>query len=94
MDHARLFAHHLDLPDPGQPLDRKILPSGGGVCALTDGQGRLILTLAGEDLRRSLGIRLERPAQEDRRRRADLRAVARRLWWRSTFSVFETSLTY
>jgi len=94
VDLQSLFAHHLELPGPDEPLDRGILPSGGGVCALTDDRGRLIQTLAAQNLRRFLALRLEPPREGSRRRRTDLRAVARRLWWQPTHSVFETWLTY
>jgi hypothetical protein len=94
VDLAQIFEHHLDLPEPAQPLDPKTLPAGRGVCALTDAEGRLILTLSAENLRRSLTHRLQPPDQDKRRLRADLRAIARRLWWKRTTSAFETSLTY
>lgn len=71
-----------------------MLPGGGGVCALTDEQGRLIRTLSAQNLRRSLAHRLAPPRQAGRRPQADLRAIARKLWWRPTFSVFETYLAY
>ena len=71
MDLQSLFPHQVELPEPDQPLDRKSLPSGGGVCALTDAQGRLIQTLAAANLRRFLAPRLEPPGQGSRRRRND-----------------------
>ncbi len=89
-----MFDHHLDLPEPGEPLDRKSLPAGGGVCALTDADGRVIQTLTAQNLRRVLGNRLEGAQQPGARPRADLRAISRRLWWQPTSSVFEASLTY
>ena len=89
-----LFAKHLDLPGPDKPLDRRVLPAGGGVCALTDQQGRLVQTLGAQDLRRVLARRLQTPGESPGRRQVDLRAIARHLWWQPTHSVFETSLTY
>ena len=94
MDLESLFDHHLELPAPGTPLESRMLPPGGGVCALADERGRLILLLAAQNLRRTLGLRLNPPDDGPRRPRADLRALARRLCWIPTFSVFENSLTY
>lgn len=94
VDLAGLFEQQLGLPGPGEPLDRTILPGGGGVCALTDEADTLILTLATENIRRTVWHRLNPPGEPGRRPRTDLRAVARRLWWTPTYSVFETSLVY
>ncbi|MCH7812471.1 MAG: UvrB/UvrC motif-containing protein [Planctomycetes bacterium] len=89
-----LFSRYLDLTPPPEPLDGKALPGTGGVCALTDDHGRLIQVLAAENLRRFLVHRFEPPTDQPRRGRADLRAIARRLWWQPTHSTFETALTY
>ena len=94
MNLDELFGHYLDLTPPPEPLDGQALPGTGGVCALTDEHGRLIQVLAAENLRRFLVHRFEPPTDRPRRGRADLRAIARRLWWQPTHSTFETALTY
>jgi hypothetical protein len=94
VDLAELFDHHFDLPDPGEPLDRLSLPAGGGVCVLTDADGHVVQTLTSQALRRSLMLRLDPSPKPGGRPRADLRAIVRCVWWRPTYSVFETSLAY
>ncbi len=91
---GRLFAQRCELPASGETFDAKRLPAHGGVYALTDDEGRLIQTIATESLRRSAGTRLARQQEGRSRRRADVRAVARWLWWQPTWSAFETSLRY
>jgi len=94
VDLGSLFDRHADLPPPGGPLDPRVLPGGRGVCALTDENDRLLLFIAAENLRRTLAHRLSPPEEGAGRIRPDLRPVARRLWWTSSHSAFETSLTY
>lgn len=89
-----LFAQRIDLPPAGEPLDRSALPAGGGVYAFADENGRALQTIGAQSLRRSIAFRLQPPDDEARRRRADLRAIARRIHWTPTHSVFETSLVY
>jgi excinuclease UvrABC nuclease subunit len=91
---GELFAHRIDLPLPGEPLDKSALPAGGGVYAFADESGRALQTIGTQSLRRSITLRLQPPDDETRRRRADLRAIARRIHWTPTHSVFETSLVY
>ncbi len=94
MELRDLFDHYLDLPRPDEPLNAKMLPGGGGVCALVDTDGRLIQTLGAQSLRRSLVHRLSPARDPGERPKADLRAIARGLWWQPAYSVFETWLTY
>ncbi len=91
---ATVFTDHLDLPAPSDALDQKALPAHGGVYAFSDEGDRLIQTVSAQNLRRSAMGRLEPPNDEVRARRADLRTVARRIWWRPTYSVFEGKLAY
>lgn len=93
MELETLFPQRVDLPEPGQPLDAKTLPGTGGVCALTDRDGRLILTLSAQNLRRCLMHRFD-PPDDAPRPRIDYRAVANRVWWRPTYSTFEAAWTY
>ncbi|MFQ5489825.1 MAG: hypothetical protein ACE5GE_03805 [Phycisphaerae bacterium] len=93
MDLETLFPHRVELPNPGQPLNAKTLPGTGGVCALTDRDGRLILTLSAQNLRRCLMHRFD-PPTDARRPRTDLRTVSRCVWWQPTYSTFETAWTY
>ena len=94
LDPASVFTHHLDLPSPGEPLIRKAFPSHGGVFAFTDRDDNIVQTLSAENIRRSAEFRLQPPPESRRRGRADLRSVARRLWWIPTYSRFETMLTF
>ncbi len=91
---ADIFSHSVDLPPPESPLDRKAFPSHGGVFAFTDHHDRIIQTLSAQNVRRSAEFRLQPPPESQRRGRADLRSIARRLWWIPTHSRFETMLTY
>lgn len=70
------------------------MPSHGGVYAFADGRGNVIQTVSAQNVRRSACFRLEPPEESASRRRADIRAVARRLWWIPTYSLFESSLVY
>ncbi len=88
------FQNVLDLPPPDAPLEASGLPAGGGVYALTDEHGRVLLTLGTQSIRRSVMHRLQPPPAEGPTRRVDLRAIAHRLHWVPTFSVFETYLIY
>ncbi len=83
---------HLTRPD--EPLDRLTLPGCGGVYALTDSQGRLVLTIGAQSIRSSLMVRLCPQESGASGKRANLRAVSHTLWWRPTYSRFETSLVY
>jgi excinuclease ABC subunit C len=89
-----IFSHSLELPSPETPLERKVFPSHGGVFAFTDHHDRIIQTLSAENVRRAAEFRLQPPPESGHRGRADLRAIARRLWWVPTHSRFETMLTY
>jgi excinuclease UvrABC nuclease subunit len=90
----KLFEHQIDLPRVGEPLEKSALPAGGGVYAFADENGRALQTIGAQSLRRSIMLRLQPPDDEARHRRADLRAIARRIHWTPTHSVFETSLVY
>ena len=92
--YERLFAEHLTLPPRGAPLDRLALPAGGGVYAVTDEDGLLVQIIGAQSIRRSLWQRLAPQAAGASRKRADLRSVARVLWWQRTYSTFETSFVH
>ncbi len=95
MDLSRLFADCIELPPPPGAWDPKGLPAHGGVWLLTDEGDRPIQLGGCESLRRTVRFRLDPPAEEERRRqRADLRAIARRVWWWPTHSQFETAYDY
>ncbi len=91
-----LFTHHLgliatnDLAAVGAAL-----PARGGVYALADREGRVILLAATQSVRRSVLHRLAGAAEgEKSSRRADLAAVTRQIWWTPAFSAFETTWRY
>jgi len=75
-------------------VDLSSLPGRGGVYALVDAEGRLIQLAGTEGLRRAIAFRLAPPDGAQKRKRADLRAVTRRIFWQPTFSPFETSLQF
>ncbi len=91
-DLRALFPHYLDLPPSSDQLDPRLLPSGGGVYAFIDSEGRVIQTLSTQSIRRSATRRLD-PADTGKGR-ADIRAIARRICWIPTHSVFESMWTY
>ena len=93
MDLPAAFQNMQDLPPPTAPLDQCTLPRGRGVCALLDGQGRLIVHFASENLRRALWQRLS-TSDASPGRRTNLRAVAHRLLWTPTYSAFETAWAF
>lgn len=87
-----LFSDHYELPAGGLQVDWKNLPAHGGVYAFTDEHGRPVQIAGGQNLRRAVSFRLSPPKEDSKR--ADLRAVTRRVWWQPTYSQFETALTY
>ncbi len=92
MDLDRLFEHQVDVT--GDPAEwARTLPGGGGVYLLTDEQDRVVLLAGGEGLRRAVAYRLA-PPPEASKKRADLKAVVRRVRWRRTHSAFETAYEY
>ncbi len=91
---ADLFENHRELPASELPLDLRKLPGGGGVCALLDRQGQLILSFSAQDLRRALARRLLPSEEAATRPRTNLRAVAGQVWWTPTYSQFESALAY
>ncbi len=93
-DPAAIFAEYVDLPAPGHPLDLTLVPAHGGVYALSDERGGIIQTISTQNLRRTVAVRLQGADDASRPRSANLREVARRLWWTPSFSVFESTLIY
>ena len=89
-----LFAHCIErLPDDASAL-RRALPTHGGVYLLTDDHDQPVQLAACESLRAVLAGRLDPDRPAGASRRADLRAVARRIRYQPTFSQFETALTF
>jgi len=91
VDLSGLFANRLDLPEAGNTLDPRRLPAAGGVGALTDADGQVLLIVCGLNLRRIL---IQRLTPSPGKRRIDYRAVARTLWWQPAGSAFETAWTH
>ena len=88
-----LFDHSLDL-HADVPIRAGTLPTHGGVYLLTDDSEQPILLAVGENLRRVVTHRLSAPPPDEKSRRANLGEIARRLWWRPTYSRFETTLAH
>lgn len=93
VDLDSLFENRLDVPPHPDAEAVRPIPAGGGVYALSDEEDRLILLAAGEGLRRIIAHRLAPPPQASRKR-ADLKAIARRIRWRQTGSPFETMFEF
>ena len=97
VDLPSLFAQRCDLPDRPDATSLAALPATGGVALLSDRHDRPVQLVSAESLRRVLTARFERPddaAEQAHTRRADLRAIVRRVWWQPTRCVFETDWTY
>ncbi len=95
MDLDHLFAEGIDVPPPPDELEPKQLPSHGGVWLLLDEHDRPIQLGGCESLRRTVSFRLANPVEDEQRRaRADLRAITRRIVWWPTHSQFETTYDY
>ncbi len=85
---STLLPKRLDLLAPvGKLLE---LPSTGGAYLLCDAEDRPILLAAAEDVRHAVSRRLSSPTNE-KTRRANLSEIAARVYWRPTFSRFETA---
>jgi len=93
VDLDSLFENRLDVPPQLGAEAIRPIPAGGGVYALSDEDDRLILVAAGEGLRRIIAHRLAPPPQASRKR-ADLKAIVRRVRWRRTGSPFETMFEF
>jgi len=72
----------------------KALPAGAGVCLLAGPENQPVLLIQGAHLRQLVRNRLQADAQDTPTRRARLRPVTRSLWFRRTYSAFETRLAY
>lgn len=88
-----LFAHRLDWA-PDSAFDARALPSHPGVALITDRDDRPILLVLGENLRRVVAGRLAAPPPDSKTRKANLSAVAARVYWHPTYSRFETELVH
>ena len=87
-DHADL-APDADLAQATLPV-----PARAGVCLFVDSADRPILLLYGAGLRAIVRHRLTEPPDTEKTRRLQLRPITARLWFRRTYSPFETELTY
>jgi len=71
-----------------------ILPAGPGVCLFTTAANKPVLILYGANLRSLVRRRLAEPAKAEKSRRTELLPIVDRIWFRRTFSSFETQLAY
>jgi hypothetical protein len=88
-----LFTHHLDI-SPDGVIAARALPTHGGVYLIADRDDRPILLACGEDLRRIVVHRFAAPPPEAKTKRANLAEIAGRIYWRDTFSRFETAYAH
>ncbi|MBI5762321.1 MAG: hypothetical protein HZA51_02215 [Planctomycetes bacterium] len=84
---AALFPKRLEIQKPFENL--RELPTTGGAFLICDAGDRVILLAAAEDVRHAVTRRLMVP--EEKSRQADLSGIAARVYWRPTFSRFETA---
>jgi excinuclease UvrABC nuclease subunit len=94
VDLSTIFATHTEIPSPGKPIDPKTIPSHGGVFSFADAASTPILTISAQNMRRTVIGRLENPDPDQNRRRVDLRAITRRIWWTPAYSTFESNFIY
>lgn len=87
------FEHCLE-PAPDGSLDVRALPTHGGVYLIVDRGRRPVLLAHGENLRRVVVNRLAAPAPDQKSKRTNLAEVAGGVYWRGTFSRFETALAH
>ena len=93
MQAQELFDDHMDLaPDADLAESTLPVPAGAGVCLFVDRDDRPILLLYGAGLRAIVRHRLSEPQDSEKTRRVQLRPITARLWFRRTFSPFETEL--
>ncbi|MBN2375214.1 MAG: hypothetical protein JXD22_02345 [Sedimentisphaerales bacterium] len=70
------------------------LPVSPGVCLFSNDENQPILLLYGANLRSLVRRRLGDEANNEKNKRTRLRPVTTRLWFRRTYSPFETHLNY
>ncbi len=70
------------------------LPASAGVCLFISGKGQPILLLYGANLRALVRRRMADDEQEQKSKRTRLRPITATIWYRRTFSPFETELLY
>ena len=70
------------------------LPGTAGVSLFTNQDNLPILLLCGANLRRQVRRRLAQDKNAEKTRRPQLRPVVRRIWFRRTYSAFETQWAY
>ncbi len=70
------------------------LPASPGVCLFSNDNNQPILLLYGANLRNLVRRRLSDEADDEKNKRTRLRPVTTRLWFRRTYSPFETHLNY
>jgi hypothetical protein len=90
---GRMFASYHALPPAGsvEPAvpQASTLPRGGGVCALTSADHRIVQLLATGSIRRAVASRLHPPEPSATSKRPDLRSVVTAVWWQPGYSAFE-----
>ncbi|MCP4708650.1 MAG: hypothetical protein GY869_08505, partial [Planctomycetes bacterium] len=66
------------------------MPATAGVCLLSNTKNQPILLLFGANLRTLVRSRLQQNDLTEKTRRTPLRPIVERIWFRKTYSVFET----
>lgn len=89
------FDQGLSVRDPSDwPTAVSAVPGGGAVYLLTDRGGRSIQLAGTQQLRTALRNRLMERDDEAAAKRAKLEEVASTVWWRRTYSQFETTYRF
>ncbi|MBN1436414.1 MAG: UvrB/UvrC motif-containing protein [Sedimentisphaerales bacterium] len=90
-----LFQDHLDLdPDADLAQATRAIPAGAGVCLFASADDQPILLLRAAGLRAIVRNRLAEPDPQEKSRRTQLRPITKRVYFRQTYSAFETELAY
>lgn len=94
-DKLSLFDITVELPADANLTEATLpVPAGAGVCLFTNQHNQPILLIHGGNLRTIVRNRLAEPDPDEKTRRTRLRPITTRLCIRSTYSAFETQLSY
>ena len=87
---AELFDAGVEVSPPLDAEALKAIPAKRGVFVMVAGDGRPILLTTAASIRARLRHRLTCGEGQGRQKSADLRAVTAAVWWRLTYSPFQT----
>lgn len=88
-----LFDERLEVTPPLDDEQLAQIPAKRGVFLLA-GDDAPITLITAASIRQRIRTRLDHPEQDRRTKSADLRAITRQVFWKRTFSEFETDLAF